>query len=137
MMNNTQRITVLDNEFVTVWVYPERRMVHHQFHRFLYGQAFRDALNAGADALKQYGAIKWLSDDRQNSAMPTADMEWARTDWYPRVEAAGWKYWAVVQPLSVLGKMNMEREVEINAAKGVVTRMFSNPEEAMAWLEKQ
>ena len=34
------------------------RMVHHQFHKFMYGEAFREVLDTGAEALKKYGANK-------------------------------------------------------------------------------
>ena len=61
-------ITILDNEYVTLWYHPDKQIIHHQFHKFLYGQAFRDAMNAGTEAMKKYGAHKWLSDDRKNSA---------------------------------------------------------------------
>jgi hypothetical protein len=130
-------IVILDNEYVTVWYHPEKKIVHHEFHKFVYGKAFRDALNAGAEAMQHYGAEKWLSDDRQNSALPQKDLEWGRSDWFPRVRAAGWKYWAIVQPENVLGQMNMEREARVNVDKGVTTALFRDPDEAMAWLERQ
>jgi hypothetical protein len=118
-------------------VLPGQKIVHHQFHKFLHGQAFREALNEGVKTLKQYGATKWLSDDRKNSALPKNDLEWAHTDWFPRTQAAGWKYWALVQPENVIGQLNMQREVKINTERGVITKVFSDPEEAMAWLESQ
>ncbi len=137
MMKPGVPVTILDNEFVTMWYYPDKKIIHHQFHKFLHGQAFREAMNAGTDVMRQYGATKWLSDDRKNSAMPLVDLEWGRTDWFPRVKAAGWKFWAMVLPESIIGQMNMQREVKINAEKGIITNIFSEPLEAMAWLERQ
>ena len=131
------RITVWDNEYVTVWCSPDKKIIHHEFHKFLYGQKFRDALNAGTEAMKKYGAQKWLSDDRQNSALREADLDWARSTWFPRTQRAGWKYWAVVLPENVLGQLNMEREVKHNAERGIITQMFNDPQEAMKWLEMQ
>jgi hypothetical protein len=131
------RITILNNDYVTIWSYPEKKIVHHQFHKFIHGQAFRDALNVGVDTLKKYGAHKWLSDDRENSALSRVDLEWAHTDWFPRTQAAGWKYWALVQPENVIGQLNMRREVKIYTEKGVITQVFSDPDEAMVWLESQ
>ncbi len=136
-MNKLAKITIIDNEFVTLWYYPDKKIVHHQFHKFLHAQPFRDALNGGVKTLQKYGATKWLSDDRKNCALPKSDLEWAHTDWFPRTQAAGWKYWALVQPENIIGQLNMEREVKINSERGVVTKVFSDPAEAMAWLEKQ
>jgi hypothetical protein len=128
-------VIILDNEFVTVWYHPDTRIVHHQFHKFVYGKVFREALSAGADAMRRYGAQKWLSDDRENSALAQKDLKWADGDWFPRVQAAGWKHWAIVLPGNVLGQMNMEATVKRIASRGVTTRMFSDPLQAMAWLE--
>jgi hypothetical protein len=134
-MDQSKTITLLDNESVTVWYHPDKKMIHHVFHTYMHGEAFREALTAGAEAMEKYGADRWLSDDRKNSATPGLDLEWARTVWFELVRKAGWKYWAIVQPEGVIGKLNMKREAEINAQKGVVARLFSDPDEAMAWLE--
>jgi hypothetical protein len=131
------KMIIIDNEFVTLWYYPEKKIVHHQFHKFLYGQAFRDDLNAGTELLQKYGAQKWLSDDRKNSALPKEDVEWAETDWFPRTKKAGWKYWALVLPEQVIGQMNMKRFIRDYSAQGLTVQVFSDPEAAMSWLEKQ
>jgi hypothetical protein len=132
-----EKITILDNEYVTVWYHPEKKIVHHQFHKFLYGEPLREALTEGTNALKEYGAQKWLSDDRQNSALPAEDMEWATTEWFPKTKAAGWKYWAIVLPEKVVGQLNMKRIAKNHTEQGVITEFFTKPDEAMAWLEQQ
>ncbi len=120
-----------------MWYHPDKHIVHHQFHKFLHGKAFRDALTAGTEAMKKYGARKWLSDDRGNSAIPKDDLEWADTEWFPRTKAAGWKYWAIVQPENVIGQMNIQRIARQRMEQGVTTKFFSDPQEAMKWLESQ
>jgi hypothetical protein len=137
IMKEVPPIVIHDNEFVTVWYHPDKKIVHHQFHKFLYDKAFRDALNAGVEAMQKYGAEKWLSDDRQNGAIPEEDLEWGRSDWFPRVKAAGWKYWAIVPPEKTIGRLNMQREAQINNEKGVITGIFNDPDEAMTWLASQ
>ena len=84
--------------------------------------------------MERRGASKWLSDDRANNALPPADEEWAREVWFPRTRAAGWRHWAIVQPLKVLGQMNVRRFAEAYAAQGITARIFSDPNAAMAWL---
>ena len=66
---------VVDNEFITVWYYPETKIIHHQFHKFVHGQTFRDALTAGAESLKKNRAQKWLSDDRKNTVVNGKSVE--------------------------------------------------------------
>ena len=128
-------MTVLDNEFVTMWYYPEDKIVHHQFHQFMYGQLFRDALMTGADLFEKNSANKWLSDDRANNALPEEDAEWGRQNWVPRIMKAGWKYWALVMPDKVLGQMNMQRFVKEFSKHGVTVKVFADPDEALKWLK--
>ena len=127
--------TVLDNEFVTMWYYPEDKIVHHQFHQFMFGQPFRDALMTGADLFEKNGAKKWLSDDRANSALPQEDTDWSNQNWLPRVIKAGWKYWALILPEKAVGQMNMQRFMKQFADFGVTARVFANPDEALVWLK--
>jgi len=129
--------TVIDNEFATLWYHPEKKMVHHQIKKFVFGPDLRAILDAGHKQMVANGGTKWLSDDRANNALKPDDEAWARTDWFPRVLKAGWKSWAVVLPEKIVGQMNIKRFTETYAEAGVKAMLFSNPEEAMAWLEKQ
>ncbi len=129
--------TIIDNEYVTMWYYPDKKIVHHQFHKFLHGKPLRECLTTGAELFKKNKAQKWLSDDRNNSALPADDMEWAQSIWFPRVVQAGWKYWAIVLPEKIIGQLNMKRLIQQYSEAGVTAKIFDIPEEAMKWLEKQ
>ncbi len=129
--------TILDNEFVSVWFHPESKIIHHQFKRFVHGENLRNALTKGAETMEEFLATKWLSDDRGNTALPPDDEQWAQTIWAPRVMKAGWKHWALVQPVKVVGQMNVKRFAETYAALGINAKIFSDPDEALAWLEVQ
>lgn len=128
-------IVALDNEFATVRIHTEKRIVHHQFHKYIYGESFRNALTTGAELMEKHGATRWLSDDRNNAALPKDDAEWATTTWFPRVKKAGWKTWALVLPKMVIGQMNMKGFVDRYKNEGIEVRVFENPEAAMKWLE--
>ena len=128
---------IIDNENMTIWYYPNKRIVHHQFHRFTYGKTLRDGLSAGAAILEEKGAQKWLSDDRKNTGLGKDDMDWTATVWRPRVKKAGLKYWAIVLPEKIFGQMVMKRIIEEYANTGVTIQTFSDPDEAMKWLEAQ
>jgi hypothetical protein len=132
-----QRVVVVDNSLVTVWVYPERKMIHHVMKDYCFGRDFREALLRGLDALERYRATKWLSDDRVNGPLPPDDLAWAADHWFPRIRAAGWKHWAIVQPARLLGQLNMTRISKMYIDQGLNARMFADPEEAMRWLDAQ
>src|SRR5664279_1202058 len=96
-------VTILENEFVSMWYYPDKRILHHQFHKHIWGDMFRETLDKGLEVFARDGGNKWLSDDRENCALSAADTEWAINNWFPRVLKAGWKFWAIVLPKHVIG----------------------------------
>lgn len=129
--------TILQNTNFTLWYHPEKKIVHHQLHKFIAGTMFRELLMSGTDLIKKNGATKWLSDDRSNSALRQDDLEWSEVEWAPITAKAGWKFWAIVQPDKILGQMAMQRLTEKYAKLGVTAKVFGDPASAMSWLEKQ
>ena len=128
---------LLDNEYATGWFHDDKKIVHHAIKKPIRGAPFREMLNAGALAMEQRLSQKWLSDDRNNSALPEEDEKWSNEDWVPRVIRAGWKYWAVVIPTKAVGQLNIQRFVEAFASHGVTVQVFTDPDEAMTWLAAQ
>jgi hypothetical protein len=127
-------IEIIKNEFATLVYHPESKIIHHTFHQPIGGDKFRDVLNTGTDALEKYGASKWLSDDRGNSALSQEDTDWSMNFWFPRAIKAGWKFWALVVPQDLLARMNLKEFVDSYYDKGLRIMVFNSPEEAMQWL---
>ncbi|MBI9051913.1 MAG: hypothetical protein JEZ00_21030 [Anaerolineaceae bacterium] len=132
----TQKL-IVENEFGSLWYHPEHKIVHHQWHKFIYGDVFRELLLKGTSTMKENGANKWLSDDRKNPAVRKEDMEWGQTNWFPQSVQAGWKYWAIVQPEAVIAQMNMKQLVETYSQAGIEAQFFTSLEEAQKWLESK
>lgn len=61
---------VLDNEFATLYAYPEKKIVHHVIKKFIFGEAFQKLMTTGADIFIKYRCTKWLSDDRKKLRTP-------------------------------------------------------------------
>jgi len=129
-------IKVLEDPNISMWYYPESKIVHHQMHQFFCGKPFRDALNKGVEIFQKYGAQKWLSDDRATPALSKEDLDWGDRDWFPRVAHSGWKYWAIVMPEKIVGQLTMKRLAETYNARGICTKLFSSPDDARKWLEQ-
>lgn len=129
--------TIVENEFFSLWYYPDQKIVHHKFHKFIFGEAFKACLNRGTEVLKENGAEKWLSDDRNNSALPKEDSRWGVEEWLPRTMAVGWRFWAVVMPDKATGRMNMRSLIEKTAAEGITVEVFDDVDEAQQWLVEQ
>ena len=128
------REVVLDNEYVTIWCYPTKGIIHHQFQGYVFGEPFRELLMTGVEAFENHRCTKWLSDDRLFGAILPEDKKWSDTVWRPRVLKAGWKYWAMLLPDSTTGKMNIQKMLDQYAALGVSTQIHTSPEDALHWL---
>jgi hypothetical protein len=132
-----EKTTILDTENVALWYYPDKKLIHNQFNKYVYGNPYREFLNEITKAFQKYKVQKLLSDDRKNSGISKDDQEWGNTDWFPRTKAAGWKYWAIVQPENSIGQLTMKRVIANIASQGVTAEVFTDPKKAMEWLEKQ
>jgi hypothetical protein len=128
--------TIIQNEYVTLMYHPEKKIVHHIFHRPVQGEVFRATLNTGLEVFKTHGAHKWLSDDLKNGVLPEEDSEWAKTVWFPRVLEAGWQYWALVWPPSTLAMLNMKDFIDTYRPFGLRVMVFKSAKPAMTWLER-
>ena len=76
-------------------------------------------------------------DDRDFNALSPKDREWGMTDWNPRTVKAGWKYWAVVMPKTIVGEMSTRLLIETFSELGVEVQAFADTDEAMRWLENR
>lgn len=133
-------IQLFSTDFITVEYNEWDKMICHTVHRPLGDeqvQMFKDAVNAGTEALKQYGATKWLSDDRKNGPLPDEIVEWAATDWNQRTINAGWKYWANVVPEGIHAAGTLAPVIEHLHTLGLRMEVFVNIEEARQWLNSK
>ncbi len=129
--------TVLDHEYATLWFHDDKKIVHHKVKKYIHGDTLRQLLMKGLETLKAKGAKKWLSDDALNGPLLKEDAAWAKTEWFPKMVKAGWKFWAIVLPAQVIGQMNMKQFIDEYAKAGVTVNVFSDPDKAMAWLAGQ
>jgi hypothetical protein len=126
--------TVVDDENITMWYYPESKILQHKIHKFFSGKTFRDIFTRAADIYEKNGALKYLSDDRAVSAFRKEDMEWSDNNFLPRMKKAGWKYWAIITPESIVGQLTLKDIAGKFSAGGIETKLFPTAEEAKKWL---
>jgi hypothetical protein len=132
----TKPETIINTAYATLVYHPDKKIVHHTFHQPIGGDEFRAVLNTGADILEKNDAHKWLSDDRGNTALSPEDTAWSQANWFPRAVKAGWKFWALVVPEDLYARMNLKEFVDSYFEQGLRIMVFTNPEEAMKWLDK-
>lgn len=112
-------------------------MIQHVIHKPITDQMFMEALDAGTEALKKYGATKWLSDDRKNGPLSDELLKWSHNDWQPRTIAAGWKYWAVIVPEEVIAAGTLTPVINALYEHGLTMMVFDDPDKALTWLDSK
>lgn len=127
-------VTLWDTPKIVVVHHVEQRIIHHEIRQYCYGAAFRDALTAGVEAMEQHRADRWLSDDRNNGPVAPEDDEWINAVWFPRAVAAGWRWWALIPPVGMVGQMNVARTAKLFAQHGITVETFASKESAWSWL---
>ena len=125
---------IRQDEYATLWYHPGPKVIHHKIHRFVPAGIFQEILTAGAVILEQDRASKWLSDDSANTVVRSADLDWARSTWGPRVVKAGLKYWGIVPPRQTIAQMQTDQIVSEGRSLGLTIRTFANDAAARAWL---
>ncbi|HXK09334.1 MAG TPA: hypothetical protein VMT70_06815 [Vicinamibacteria bacterium] len=130
-------VTALDDEYATLWYHPDGKIVHHEIHKFLVPGALEKLLSAGASLMETHGAQKWLSDDRKNVVISKQDLEWAEVHWIPRVQKAGFRYWAIVVPGHAVAALQMRALQAKRRTQGIEVATFETVEEGMAWLRSR
>ena len=125
---------LFENDVGIVRFHDDGAIVHHEFKGRAAGVGFQEVLSAGLAEMIRTGAQRWLSDDRKHTVLDEPDERWARTVWFPKAAAAGWKYWAIVNPEKAVGQMQTVRHVKFMELGGVKVATFSTVEAALEWL---
>ncbi len=128
-------IVIVDNEYITLQYLPDKKIIYHVVHKPIPDQPLMDALNAGTEALKQYGCSKWLSDDRKNGPLSREIQEWGFKDWDPRTIAAGWRFWADVVPQELASAGTLLPVMSAVFGLGLRLQVFTDLEKAFQWLD--
>ena len=129
----TRRI-IVDEGAMKLWYHEDGSILHHEMLRYPGAQLLETVLNSGLEFMREHRVNKWLSDDRNGGALPKSHHEWGETVWGPKAAAAGWKYWALVPPEELVGRMNMERLTKTYGDLGVQVQVFATPVLALSWL---
>jgi len=114
---------------------PEEKIVHHHYGKTLDSEHLKALMLRGNGLLKQYGAEKWLSDNRDLVEHSAEDNDWLTKIWTPGAISAGWKYWALIVPEQIRGRMNMFEFVNLFYEKGIRVMVFVDYDPAWQWLK--
>jgi len=133
-----KKLTIIDNEDVSLYCYPKKGIIHHVTHNFIYGETYRNLMTKGADIFIEKNCNKWLSNVKSSSVVKKEDIQWEKENWEKRVLSAGWKYWAIVESKNRTGRLSIQQIIEHYKNQGVQVRKdFQNDIAGLYWLSKQ
>lgn len=101
---------------------------------FTTGKEKEDLFLTGYEKVKKENGKKWLSDNRKLKPWSQDDIKWINEVWFVKMMSAGWKYWAIVEPESIVGNMSMKNFIEFYKEKGLEVKIFNTLETALEWL---
>lgn len=129
--------TVLSNQYYDLLFHQDTKIVHHIYKPAMSSDQLIELLSAGTDLMEEYGATKWVSDNRLLVNTFSDDVaQWVNDVWLPRTVKAGWKYWAMVVPNSVIGRADHVKYVESFHDTGIWVTVHTDVEPAMKWIER-
>ena len=132
------KVNVVDTDVYTAWCYPTKKLIHHQWHAYCKGDAFRDPMLKAIEAFEKYGCTKWLSDDRDFAGpLDLEDWKWGEVYFTNRIVARGWRYSAMVLPKEAFAQISTGALIDYFDAKGVEARLFTSLEEAEQWINRK
>ncbi len=127
-------VNILDNEFVTLVYEDENALLFDVYKANIAFETIQASLNAGLQKMNETHANRWLTDTRAIGGFSEAGAQWVLTDWAPRALEAGWKYWALVVPEAMEGRVAMVQFVNAFAQVGIRVRVFIDINKARQWV---
>jgi len=129
-----ERKTILDDDIVALYLYPEIGTVHHVIKRSVENDRFRSMMAMAAESFAANGCDKYFSDDRQMMSFNFDDLLWLAENWEKPLMAAGWKHWALIPPKKVLGRVMAKKLAARYVDLGIDVRTFEDEASALEWL---
>lgn len=110
----------------------DHKAVIKSFSGFIKGKELQKIFTSGLEVFAKNGGQTWISDNRKLRAYTEEDISWINTVWLPKMLDAGWKYWALIEPVSNIGKSFM-RHFQFYIDKGIEVKAFTDREDAERW----
>lgn len=129
---------LIDNDDVSLVLYPEDKILHHTIKREIEGSVFRNLLIRGLYELTEKRADKWLSDDREAGPLSADDLAWTREFFQNKASLTNWQYFAILLPQNPRARISIGSTVSTQDAPYLTDnyfKVFEDVDEALSWLK--
>lgn len=97
-------------------------------------ETVRDGCEKVLHYMKQFRCQKILNDNTNVTSIWSEAADWVATDWFPRMGAAGCKFFAWIYSPNIYSKLSTDEALKYGTGS-VITITFKNKETAQAWLK--
>ncbi|MEO1286902.1 MAG: hypothetical protein AAFV93_03980 [Chloroflexota bacterium] len=94
----------------------------------------RKALPIAREEIDKHQFTRWITDARAISGMSPEAAQWILTEWLPNMQDTTWRYWALVVPEALVGRMQMMQFMQAVSDLGIQIRTFTTMEDAQDWV---
>ncbi|HCT29183.1 MAG TPA: hypothetical protein DIW31_00250 [Bacteroidales bacterium] len=102
---------------------------------FLSPEEFKAIANQLLDILESKKIKKQLNDIKLMKVLKPEVQEWLNTEWFPKAQKIGLRYFAFVVPDDIFGKMSMDgANKKAKDTFGIEIQYFNTLENAKNWL---
>jgi len=84
--------------------------------------------------LQKFKVTKIVNDNSNVLGTWSSAVEWTGNTWFPMMEKAGLKYFALIYSNSVFSQLAAERSIDVGIG-GMTARYFTEVEPAAQWID--
>lgn len=122
-------------EYLTISIDAENNWLYANWLGYQTEGSVKEGCEKMLEALQAYKLEKVLNDNTHVLGIWTPAAHWVGTDWFPRMEAAGLKYFAWIYSPSRLSQVSTNESIN-NTPLPHLIKTFYKKEEAEDWLRR-
>ena len=126
---------IFSNDFCKIFYESKNRYLHIKWFGFPRSIDFREACNMAIDLMVKYKTWKFLTDNRDAKVFSVSDQKWLNSEWLPNAIKAGYTCSATLTNDDIFVKTAIKNIANKRDQNIITTKLFTNEDEAIAWLK--
>jgi hypothetical protein len=124
-----------ENECCSIELVAEASCLVMTWKGLLPSPAFREVHQQALSLIRKHSLTKILGDARRMKTIGSADGEWITNYWLPSANAAGFRYYAIIESDYIFNQNSLNSIIDRTDPEKVVFRKFKEFEPAIQWLK--
>jgi len=126
---------IFSNDSCKIFYESENKYLHVKWFGFPRSIDFREACNMAIDLMVKYKTGKLLTDNRDAKVFSVSDQKWLNSEWLPNAIKAGYYCSATLTKDDIFINTAVKNIANSRNKEIAKTKLFTNEDEAIAWLK--